>query len=756
MRRSVEIAVALFRRRSARATAAVLAAAGLASGSLPLLDAPGYELGQAGALLAALLAPFAGIAAWRLERARPGASPGAAWAGASLASCGLLAVLFAGALLRAAVGPCSAAGPAALFLPLLALPSALLGAALAVAAAVLAGGRRALAAAIYAAVALLSLAASLRAAYLGPAAFVFDPLLGAFPGPIYDEALPPDLRTLLLRASALLEALAVAAATEAFVRARRAGARAAALPALALVLAAEGAAGAQSALSALGLSGEREVVQRALGGRREGPRCTLVYPSEKSAAAAAALLSECEFHHADLSRALGIASPPHVTAYVHRSADEKRRLVGAAATDFAKPWLAELHVVDSALPHPSLRHELVHAVAAGAAQGPLRVPARAMVLVSTGLVEGVAVALETPRSRWTVHEWSRAARALGFLPDVRRAVGPAGFWSEPPARAYTAAGSFLRFVLDRNGPAALREAYRTGDLVHATGEPLGKLADEWERFLDGVPLPPGLEGAARARLSRGSIFSRACAREIAALEVRAWRAGAEGRTAEACAIFREAAARTGSPSDLKAVGDLLLRRGELDGAEAAYREAEQAASPEDTALHAAVTAARGDVAWLRGGEIAPAVAAWGAALATAPDRAEARLLHAKITAASDRALGPAVRDLLAGVGDPTLALAKAARADHPLAAYLVGRALAARGEAAAAAPELARAVNGSLPAPIADEAALLLGSARCASGDVAAGEAVLARLLETAPSEADRERIGEALRRCAFEAGRGR
>lgn len=752
----MEIAAALVRRRSVRIGAAALAAAGLAAGSLPLLEAPGYELGQVGALLAALLAPAIGVAAWRVERDRAGASPAAAWLAASLVLCGLVGALFAGALVRAALGPCSALGSAAGFLPLLAIPSAVLGAALAVAAAVLARGRRGVAAILYAAVALASLALSLRTAYLGPAAFVFDPLFGAFPGPIYDEALAPDLRTVLFRAAALLEGCAVAAAAEAFVRQARRGVPGVAAPLAALVVAAAGAAAARPALDALGLSGDRDVVQRALGGRREGPRCTVVFPSEKRAAEAEALLAECEFHHADVARALGIERPPHVTAYVHRSAEEKRRLVGAAGTDFTKPWTGELHVVDSPLPHPNLRHELVHAVSAAAARGLFRVPARAVVFVSTGLVEGIAVALETPRSRWTVHEWSRAAKAVGLLPDIRRIVGPAGFWSEPPARAYTAAGSFLRFVLDRHGPAAVREAYRTGDLARATGEPLAQLASEWERFLDGIPLAPGVETAARARLSRGSIFARTCAREIATLEARAGRAGAEGRTARACALYRDAAARSGSPWDLKAAGDLLVRAGDLDGAEAAYRDADRAAAPDDAALHAAIVAARGDLAWMRGGEIGGAIAAWSAALDTRPDRADERLLRAKIAAASDRALGPAARDLLLGTGDPALALARVARVEHPLSAYLVGRALATRGEPEAAAEELARAAAGELARPIADEAGLLLGAARCASGDDARGEAVLSALLRAAANEADRERIDEARRRCAFEAERPR
>ena len=436
--RSLQIAAALGRRRAFRAGIVALLVLGAASGSLPLLEAPGWELGELAALVAVLLAPAVGLAAVRLELAREAPSPLAAWGGAAAIVAGLAGALVLGAVVRAALGPCSALGAAAGFLPLLALPSALLGAALAVATAFLARGRGGRAAGLYALVALASLAWSLRAAYAGPAAFVFDPLLGGWPGPIYDEALVPDARAVLLRLAAAAEALAVAAAVEAFLRGGR---RARLAPALAALAAAATAAGLGAALERLDLSGSRAAISRALGGRREGARCTVVYPAEKPAAAVEALLADCEFHQADVARALGIADPPHVTAWVYRSVAEKRRLVGAAGTEYAKPWLAELHVVDAPPPHPVLRHEMVHVVAARVARGPLGVPARALVLVNAGLVEGLAAALETPRGRWTVDEWARAAKELGLLPDVAAIVGPAGFYAQPPARASRSATS---------------------------------------------------------------------------------------------------------------------------------------------------------------------------------------------------------------------------------------------------------------------------------------------------------------------------
>lgn len=753
MGRTLDTARALARRPGVRVAAALLLLAGLASGSLPLLDAPGYELSQAAALLAALaLGPWLGIAAARRERAHPDPSPAAAAGAAALVSSALLALLLAGAIARAALGPCRALAQAGFF-PVLALPSALLAAALGAAAGALGRGGVARSVAVYAVAAAGALALALHGAWTGPAAFAWSPLLGAFPGPLYDEALPLDARFALGGVEAAAWALVVGAGAQGIARLARAGARGRAAGAVLLALAAAGAViAARSARAALRLDGARATVAEALGGRREGPRCTLVLPAEKPEAAAAALLAECEFHAADLARALGLEAPPRITVYVHRSAAEKRRLVGASGTEYVKPWLAEIHLTDAPLPHPVLRHELVHAVAAPLAPGPLHVPARAGVLVSAGLVEGLAVALDLPRDGWTVHEWSRAARDLGLLPDVERIVGPAGFWSQAPARAYTAAGSFLAFLLERHGAAAVARAYGSGDLAGALGRPLPALAAEWQAFLDGVEVPAGLRAAARARLSRPSLFARPCVREAAALEVAAARAAAGGRGQEACALYRSAARLTGSAAALKAGADALARAGDLDGARAAYREAAARTPAEDLALRGALAAAEGDLAW-RAGDVAAALAAWAVAEAAGPDRAEARLLEAKRLAAAAPALSAAARDLLLGGADPAAALARVARVDHPLAAYLTGRALWLRGEVAAAAPELSRAAASPLPPTLAAEARLLSAEARCAAGDRAAGAAALEALRGTAGAAADRARIEAAVRRCAFEAG---
>jgi hypothetical protein len=735
-------------RRSVGVAAGALLLAGAGLGGLPLLEVPGYELGELGALVAvAILGPWLGLAAARLERGRPDPSPAAAWVAAAGVATALLAALLAGSTLRAAFGPCRPLYSAAFF-PALALPSAWLAAALAVACGFTTRGPLR-AGALYAGVALLFLAVRLWWAYRGPEAYLTDPLWGYFPGPLYDEALPLDGRLWLARGEAVGWAVAVAGAAELLASpGLRASPAAPAGLRRALALLAAGLCLGGSAWGARvaqqGGPDLRAAIARALGGRRDGPRCTVFFAAEKPAAASRELLDECEFHVADVAATLGIAHPPRVKVFVYRSEEEKRRWVGASRTDYTKPWLAEIEIDDQPLPHPVLRHEIVHAVASVLAPGPLRLSARWRVLPALALVEGLAVALETPRGGYTVNQWSRAARDLGYLPDLERILGPAGFWSQAPARAYTAAGSFLAFLLRRYGPGPVTAAYADGDLARAFGRPLGALLAEWRASLDAVPADAELLGAAQRWFGRGSLFERRCAREAASLQRRAGSAAAAGRTEEACRLWARQG-ELGIASDaLLAEAQVLAAAGQLDRAGRQLEAAAARLPPGSPGRRAQLAAAEGDLAW-RHGAVATALERWREASRGPLDRPEARLLEVKAAAARDPALSAAARSLL--LSSEPLALARLARVDRPLSAYLLGRALLQGGDRAAAGAELARALEGGLPPLTALEARLSLAEARCDPADAPR----LAPLADASPG--DRARLDEARRRCEVEAG---
>ncbi len=729
-----------------------LVAFALAAGALPLFDVPGFELGLFGALASALaLGPALGIAAARREIAFGGSAPSALrpFAAAAGVLAALLALLFSASALRAAVAtPCRPLASAPLFF-VVALPSALLASALGVAVGVVARGRRRRAALLYATVAVASLAATVLVAYLGPAAFAHDHLFGIWPGPLYDEGLAVDNRLALFRVGTLAWTAAALAAASLVVR-RRAGAG---LRAPGAGLAAAVAA-ALLARTAGGRTTTRSEIAAALGSVREGPRCVVHLPRERTEAEAERFLRDCEYDAYAVTRALGLSRPPRATVWLYRSAEEKQRLVGAGRTSFTKPWLAEIHVNEQGVPHPVLRHELVHALASVAADGPLRVPARAGLVVNAGLVEGLAVAVDVPAGSFGIHGWARAMRDQGRLPPLASLLGATGFFGAAPARAYTASGSFLRFLLDRHGPSPVLAAYRQDDVARAVGRPLTELDAEWQRFLDGVAVPPALAAAAEARFERGSLFARACAREVAALEDEAAHAAGAGQTAAAERLLRRASALSdGDPSWLRGAADAWRKAGDLARAEAILREALAGtdAGGARRALRAELLSGLGDLR-LRRGDAPGAAEHYQAALAFGAEGAEGRTLGAKLAAAGDTRLRADVGPWLLGVGDPALALARMARSDAALARYLLARARIARGAPSRALDDLGALDDAALPDPaFGREARRMAAEARCMAGRWGAGITAWTALAASAGGDAAREQAEDAAQRCAFE-----
>src|SRR5690606_27607511 len=129
-----------------------------------------------------------------------------------------------------------------------------------------------------------------------------------------------------------------------------------------------------------------------------------------------------------------------------------RRLVGAAGTQFAKPWLAQLHIDARGHPHPVLKHELAHLIAAPLGRRPFGVSATALgFLPIQGLIEGAAVAADWPADDLTVHEKAAALERMGLAPRLDRILDAAGFWSQPASRAYSYAGSFVRWLVEAHG-----------------------------------------------------------------------------------------------------------------------------------------------------------------------------------------------------------------------------------------------------------------------------------------------------------------
>ena len=357
--------------------------------------------------------------------------------------------------------------------------------------------------------------------YFTPAVFSYNFLYGYFPGLTYDEVLPVTRTLVLFRlvtlvvASLLLWAGMITAADSPAdgITWRRFLTLGAGLiekdrrvRAAAVVCA---LAGLYLFRCDLGFESTSAYIRRVLGGEMKTDHFVLYYsPSSFSAEEIRQAAREHEFRLSQILQAFSLPDHFVIESYIYPSPEAKQRLIGAGNTDIAKPWSGQIHLSRQSL-EGSLKHEIVHAAAA-----PFGVPVLRASL-STGLVEGLAVAVDGQWGNRTLHEYAAALRQSGIAPPIDGIMSFWGFASHQSSVSYVLAGSFCRYLIDRYGIRNLTLLYRSLDYRAVYGRSLTELALEWEGYLDRVPLDDVDQDGVDALFRRQTIFRKVCARVLA-------------------------------------------------------------------------------------------------------------------------------------------------------------------------------------------------------------------------------------------------
>ena len=452
--------------------------------------------------------------------------------------------------------------------------------------------------------------------------------------------------------------------------------------------------------------------------------------------------------HGRTSPPLAGTTTPRVSSYLFDSAEPKRRWMGAANTEVAKPWRREIYLNHDTWPHPVLRHELGHIFAGAAGDGVLRL-AMVGTLPQPGLIEGLAVAADFRPSYGGLspHQAVKALREAHLEPPLE-AVLSLQFWRLPGQRAYPVAGSFGRFLLEEYGAAKLLQVYHAGgrltDFAKIYATPFATLKQRWGELVDRQPLDQKSREAERERMRRPAVFHKVCAHELAVRKRHAREAAARGDYSEAVRLLRAVCLDDpGEPQNLADLADFLWSAGR-------WADSEQAAQA--LLAHPGCTTVLQGRAWTRLGDLAVARGDltlagehYQRAEALPSDENTVRQLVARRIALHEPTAGPLLLTVLVGITpgsaqlpvralDPALTVylltQAAAVAPHlGLAHYVLGRLLYQRSGYAESATELERALDLGLPdVRFERQALILLGQARLLGGDPPSATAAFARL----------------------------
>lgn len=558
---------------------------------------------------------------------------------------------------------------------------------------------------------LFCLVVGLLRLYVDPVVFAADPFWGFFAGPLYDEGVTVDGRYLLFRAYNLLAAAAALAAFR-LVGERLLGAPAPtrgrpwALVVLVVGLSGAGWLGLRPAQS--GFHATIAGIEEALPATRVTEHFILHYaPVSAAAREIDVIAAEHEFAWQRLAAVLGRAPGPKIHAFIFPTPEMKRQVIGAGHTEVAPPWRLHLYLNHQPFPAAVMPHELAHAFSSTVGDPVFGVAGaldRRGLRLNMALVEGFATALAPrPRDGLDLHDQAAALDRLDLRPGLGGIMGVA-FWGQASRRAYTAAGSFCRWLLETQGAERLAALYRSaGDFDAVYGRPLADLEAAWVDFLRARPLRPRDIEAMRQIFEQRSIFQRPCAHRSAALRAEAAHESARGLDAPAIlALETLCAIEPDRPEHRLHLATSLAGAGRLAEASATLHAA-LALPGLTTTLRAAALLHQGDLA-LVAGDLSGAQAAWQAALASATVEEQQRALQVRLRAAHDPRLTPLVRDYFlpfeAAALRPTAPLRRLHAAERwaadprhgALGAYLLGLQLLGVEDHAAALPHFEHAV----------------------------------------------------------------
>jgi len=428
----------------------------------------------------------------------------------------------------------------------------------------------------------------------------------------------------------------------------------------------------------LGVRSSRSFIRKKLGGFYETEHFRIYYPKGTEAEREIELIArDHEFRYHQLSRYLKVESRRKMGSYIYPSPDIKKRLMGARYTSVEDPIGYEMHLNYSGFPHPVLKHEMAHLLSANFH------PIFKM-SIRIGLHEGLAVAAAWDEERLTPHQWAKAMEILGVFPSMKRLMGAVGFWTESTSRAYMAAGSFVRFLIDRYGMERFKIAFPRGNFEKAYGRGIDELTDEWRDFLKGVELSGDDLSYARNALMRPPITRRRCPHEVAEVMDEAWRRFKGKDYVGSAEGFRRAwKLNESDPSPLHPLALSLFRAGGNAEAEEIARKLldHPNATP---AQRAAAWELIGDIRWVEG-KRDEAISFYRSALTLQPPRSAERGLRIKLAASESPEGGRFLMESLISDSDMAARMSDLMEATkfeelREIALYLMGRWLFISGE----------------------------------------------------------------------------
>jgi len=369
--------------------------------------------------------------------------------------------------------------------------------------------------------------------YFNPQVYFYNPIVGFFPGNIYDEGLTVSATLVLYRVfnlfyfgSIIISFLVFAAKYSVVKRV------------LFLSITAVVASGFFYFSPLIGFTTTEKSLSNELKYEISTEHFMIKYSSKLSSSAVKILALRHELYFEELTNHFSYTPNKKIKSFIFSNPEQKKKIFGAGNADVAKPWLMQIYLTYDNYTG-TLKHEIAHCFTAEFGSTIFKIADK----FNAALIEGAAVAADPYCDDYPVDYMAALAFQNGYKIDLSSMFESFNFFFQPSGLSYIYTGSFSKYLIDNYGIIKFKQLYSDIDFHSVYGKYLPNLITEFYKYLSTFEISDK-KSMANFYFGRKPIFSKVCPRYISDRMVKAWNLFEQKKYSKSLVFFSDVIAKS--------------------------------------------------------------------------------------------------------------------------------------------------------------------------------------------------------------------
>lgn len=393
--------------------------------------------------------------------------------------------------------------------------------------------------------------------YYYPQIYFYNPLIGFFPGTIYDEGLTVDLKLIVYRLFNIVFSILILYLVTTDKLYKRKFINTVSVISLGVIF--------FFVAPYLGFSTTYATLNNLLTGKFETSDYKIHYYNSIPESEAKLLALHTQYYSQLLEESIQEKLTQKIEIFVFNDSEQKKVYFGSGNADVAKPWLYQIYLSRDSW-RRTLKHELAHLYSAEFGSTIFKVAGD----FNPFLIEGFATAQDPFRENLSIDYLAALAYKYSEESILSRILSHTGFFNLNSLTAYVYAGSFTKFLIANYGIDKFKLYYKTNDITKSYDQSINHLISQFENYISAIPVEENIHSF-YYYFGRQSITQRICPRFIAKQLQYGWEHVREGNIEQAKFRFRNILSTTSNYFAVTGLADCLEMQDSLSQSADIYR-----------------------------------------------------------------------------------------------------------------------------------------------------------------------------------------